>query len=155
MEVPFGFIFLALVVLVAMSFLLGWVVARSFQPVGTGTNITWFSGAPPADPNLTPEQSSERVRPGAEPAGSQSDCHGSPVLDPLGHLAVNVPVIAPEELSTHKGKYWINPVTFTLHRCVEVCAGEGSLFCGSKQPRRLEQVYLCEFCWPTHKKKSR
>ena len=154
MEVPFGFIFLALVLLVAMSFLLGWIVARSLQPVGTGTNITWFSGAPPADANETPAHSPQGVRSVAGAAQSQSECRGSGIFDPVASVQER-PVIIREELTTQEGEYWINPKSWTMHRNVELCGPERNLMCGSHQCRRLEQVYLCNFCWPSDTRKSR
>ena len=154
MEVPIGFIFLALVLLVAMAFLLGWVLARSLQPVGTGTNITWFSGAPPADANETPAQSPQGVRSVAGAAKSQSECRGSGIFDPVASVQ-EPPAIVHEELTTLEGEYWINPKTWTMHRNVELCGSERNLSCGSFKCRRLEQVYLCNFCWPSETRKSR
>ena len=154
MEDVFGFICLALVLLAAMSFLLGWVLARSLQPVGTGTKKTWFSGAPPADPNETPARSPQRVRSVAAAAESQSESRGSGVFDPVASVQER-PVIVREELSTKMGEYWINPGTWTMHRDVELCGTERRLLCGAHQSRRLEQVYLCKFCWPTDTRKSR
>ena len=153
MEVPLSFILLALMLLVAMSFMVGWLLARSFQPVG-GTNITWFSGARSDDPNLVPEQCSPRLRPVAEPADSQS-IFESPVRAPPGQLGSVSPVPVRHDLSTDKGKYWINPHSFTMHRRVEICGTGRSVCCGAQQPNKLEQVYLCQFCWPIDRKKSR
>ena len=154
MEVPAAFIFFVLVLVVGMSISLGWVLARRFQPLGSPTNITWFSGAACADPNLTAPQSPQRVRPVAEAADSQSAFLGSPVLDGRD-LLPDLPGTrdAPD---TRVQNYWINPRTNTMHKHVSPITGtERNLCCGSKQPRRLEKVHLCEFCWPIEDRKYR
>ena len=153
MEVPAVFIFFALVFLVAMSVALGWVLARSFQPLAPATNITCFSG-PGADPTLTPLQQFGLAPPHPKPGDSEPACPGPASTERKDEPASSTEG-PPDELSPALGDYWINPGTFTLHRCVEICGPTRHLSCGSKQPRGLEQVYLCEFCWPTDKRKSR